>query len=398
MSNWRLFSASYWKRFLSCFTILASLAGLTTIAQPAAGLTQDSLSNCSSGGLKYRFTGSEWSGTAPNGYNWDTKPTLRNYANDWEDEFEYNAASRVVDMINSSGEIDIFFVPDSQLTGIANAQCTSTHKRIRISDDYAPPTIGPDSNWYADMGRLVQHELGHTMGLWHTGHLDSHDSRKPVMATCAPFEDSSDRSLSQDDWESHQRVNGALNPETMSANVGFNRGFSYYGRSAGSVWNMSGSTLLFRRQTPSDDHKFFQTTAVAGSSGNMYAVRINWARPYSGAAAGVWASMYARGVTYGPGGCSGNPQPVSGHTYSGTRTAGSTWYFKSDVGDSVPTYPTSMTHMDTLTNWMIGNTVDIQIRVSSNAATTSGASQYLRFDNVRLRECSNDHLWEDCEA
>ena len=35
---------------------------------------------------------------------------------------------------------------------------------------------------------------------------------------------------------------------------------------------------------------------------------------------------------------------------------------------------------------MSGNTVDIQLRVAHSAATTSGAAQYMTFDNVRIRE------------
>jgi len=339
------------------------------------------------GGLKFRFTGSGWSGTAPNGYNWDTKPTLVNRALDWEDEYEYNASSRVVDLTNTSGEIDIYFVAQSVLTGtnpIADASCNN--KRIRVADIHKPPAVGPSTTWYDNMAPVIQHELGHTMGHRHTGRYDSHDSRRPVMATCQSFSNSSLRSLSQDDWESHQRINGALNPETMTANVGFNRGTSYYAKNGGSYWYMSGSTLRWRRGSPSSDQKFYQTTAVAGSAGKSYDVRINWARPFSGLDAGVWASMYARPVSYASDSCGAVPGAVSGHSLTGARSPGSVWYFKGDVGQSVPATPTSLTHMDTTIGSMTGNTVDIQLRVASNAADTSGNSQYMTFDNVRIRE------------
>lgn len=290
-------------------------------------------------------------------------------------------------MIETSGEIDVFWAPSADIGGaIAAANCGAD--RIRISTTNLPPPAGPSSAWYADMGRVFQHELGHAMGLWHTARQDSDDGLRPLMNTCQAFTASSNRSLSQEDWQSHQRMNGDLNPETMSANIGFNRGNKYYTKTSGSFWYMSGAYLMWRRGTPNADQKFWQTTAVSGSAGKSYDVRINWRRPTAGAAGTVWASMYARPVTYGadPGTCNANPGHQTGQTYTGSRNDNTTWYFKGNLGVSVPAGVTSLTHADTTTGSMTGNNVDIQLRVATNISTTAGSSQYMQFDNIRIRE------------
>ena len=383
--------ANHFRRCLQSIAAIAVLAAtaatMASVDQPAAALTQEEVTsgNCSSGGLKYQFTGTWTGGTPP--HNWDLRPTFRTYANEWEDEKEYSNSGPVVDMIEASGEIEVSWVPSADIGGsIAAANCSDD--RIRISNTNFPLPAGPDAAWYADMGRVFQHELGHTMGLWHTARYDSDDGKRPIMNTCQAFTHSSFRSMSQEDWQSHQRLNGDLNPETMSANIGFNRGTNFYKKTSGSFWYTSGNYLYWRRGTPNADHKFYQTTAVSGSSGDSYDVRINWRRPTAGAAGTVWASMYARTVTYGadPGTCNATPAPQPGQTYTGSRTEGTTWYFKGNVGVSVPAGVTSLTHADTTTGSMTGNNVDIQLRVATNIATTGGASQYMQFDNVRIRE------------
>jgi hypothetical protein len=365
--------------------LLASVGPVSTAGAYTEALASGG--NCSGGGLQFAFTGSGWTGSG-GGSSWDARPTLRNHIYEWEDEKEYNSTSTpVVDLSESSGEIEIKF--DAGVTGFASASCSGDE--VLVSDSLKPDPSGPSANWYDDMGSLLQHEIGHTMGHLHTGYTDSHDGEIPTMATCRPsFAHLGYREFSQDDRQNHQRLNGSYNPRSISANLGFAAGVDYFHKTGG-YWYMSGATLRFRRSTPSATaDKFYQRHVIAGSSGQSYDIWADWDRVDSGVEATVWTSMYARTVNYTWNNC-GIPDPVAGHAFQTPRSplVGSnsgTWWFKVSGSDYIADSHTSHGTVATSSASMSGNTVDIEIRLSHSAASTSGSAQYLTFDNVRLRE------------
>ncbi len=367
--------------------VVAVLLAAAGLAVPAAGFSRDGTTSCGQQ-VKFAFDGPGWIV----GSN-DTRPTLRTYIDDWEIEWNYNAASRVLDVKESFGELVLQWKPDTHFSASGHAgdgntlavrhSCSSVH----INEDNLPPSYPPPSDWYADMGRVLQHEIGHGFGFDHTGSGDSHEpSATPVMSTCSAggFPGSSARHVAQDDYQAGQYAHGTLNPETMTANVGFNRGTSYYQTNSGTSW-FTGSGGVYWKPDTSGGGYFFQTTSVSESAGDSFDAKINWRRTVNGLSGTVWVYMYARGVTYSGAGCAAT-NFNSGVNQNGTRDE-TIWYLKKWKGVWNNGGVTSaLAGLETLSASMTSAFVDIQIRARHDMRYNSGSYIPLLFDNVRIRE------------
>lgn len=374
-----------WRRVGAMLGVLA-LAAMTLAVAPAAGFSRQGTTSCGQQ-VKFAFSGPHWvSGVH------DTRPTLRTYIDDWEAEWNWNAAHRLLDTKESFGELVITYQPSSHFsdpnhpgggTGTilgTRHQCTSIH----INELYMPPSYPPPSGWYADMGKLLQHEIGHGFGFDHTGDDDSHEGATPIMSTCiGGFDNQSTKKIAQDDFQMGHYEHGTLNPESMTANVGFNRGTTYYAKTGGTSW-FTGSGGVYWKPTTSGGGYFYQTSSVSESAQDWFDARINWKRTVAGLGGIVKVEMWARSVSYSGGSCS--PSLFNSNVnQNGTRSLGS-WVLKAANVVWNSGGVTSLTSLTTVQAKMYSQFVDIQIRGSHQMRYQSGAYIPLLFDNVRIRE------------
>ncbi|NCG24073.1 MAG: hypothetical protein GWP47_08095 [Actinobacteria bacterium] len=340
----------------------------------------ENITDCGSE-VKFAFDGPHWT----NGSS-DIRPNARQYINSWEAEYNHNG-TRVVDMVESFSEIVLQYHNPSHFSstttfGHAHA-CTGIH----LNNAYAANFGSIPATWWDDFRAVLQHEFGHVMEMEHTGDDDTFDGRTPIMSTCvSSFETGGVRTISQDDTQNLQHQTGILTPQTMTANLGFNRGTSYFAKSGSTQWFVDSSVRLQWRPNTNPSGYFYQTTAAAratAESGNQsYRARINWARVAWGNPGTVYVRLYARPVTYGD--QTASCAYESGWDQNSLRTPGP-WYYKAGASAFSSGAPTSLATQDTLAATMTSQFVDLQIRVTHSIKWYSGVSQYVAFDNVRVR-------------
>lgn len=337
----------------------------------------EDISSCSGTTELFAMDGPGWT----NGV-WDIRPQGSAALHEWEAEYTYNG-TRIIEMQESFGEVVIRWQDPSHFSSPDTSGHTHPCSGIDLNIARQPATMPPSSAWLEDFRALLQHEMGHILELEHTGDEDSFDGGKPIMSTCMSFTSGSGREIRQDDWQNlhYQKayVNGG---ETMSANLGFNRGLSYFAATGGNYW-YTDSSARTRFKRPNWGY-FYQTTAVARASGEDYGVRVNWARLYSGTYGYVFAQMYARPVTYGD--QTTNCVYESGWDQNSTRTPESVWYYKGGASGYNSGSPTSLATLDTPAVSMSSLFVDIQLRAWTTFEYTNGFAQYALFDNVRVRQ------------
>lgn len=180
----------------------------------------------------------------------------------WEDPQEYDGTKVI--SVNESTAGDEITVSIEDLGGevLASTNCTDLPYTIKFDD-------GLDTNL---LEVIAAHELGHAIGLNHSGRYDSFQSDQSIESICYY----ASNEFSQDDHGAVTRLHGPLVPRTIQANSGFEEGSSiFWGKSSVSSWSVNGAAKR--------DGSFGLEWTPSSSGGYIYQT-MNWADPQSGTA------------------------------------------------------------------------------------------------------------------
>jgi hypothetical protein len=238
------------------------------------------------------------------------------------------------------------------------------------------------------------HEMGHALGLRHTGeddNLDRSTTDVPEMSTCT----SRYSDLTNDDAAAVTQLHAIGASRTFTANYGFENGLSFFAASGAQPTLASGSTsggAYHVQVSPnSSSDNVHQSVSVMQASGRWLRPSMQYVTP--GATSGnVRLQLYARTVTYiadtAP--CE---WPLTGYDMN-TRVEGSfeyEWYLA-----ATETLPLS-------SSWRVGTTamqfyvpvvttsaqqdggVDVRLRAFSTAGTGAGYV-HVHYDDLRIQE------------
>lgn len=281
------------------------------------------------------------------------------------------------------------------------------------------PFTGPDTILISTRERFrgdlqfyrieARHEMGHMIGLEHSGNQDANYSRSrdlsqyrtPTMATCLGSRDSANRLLmSQDDYQYISQVHSSLGRERfpgiapITANVGFEQGLSFWGRTRQAIAtlrNRGGATGPghVRYRTNADSAYLYQTATFL-TNGSDVNTAINTRAVGAGNTGQVRVSLYSRPVNYDKpdNNC---PYPFVENMNSPTNTG---QYRRATTQTITPTSSWELT---------IGNTYDLevsqgyqmQIRVFNEVRTSTGGRASVDIDNLRIG-CVQSNDYNEC--
>jgi len=238
------------------------------------------------------------------------------------------------------------------------------------------------------------HEMGHALGLRHTGeddNLDRSTTDAPEMSTCSSqFSD-----LTNDDAAALTQFHAIGANKTFTANYGFENGLAFFGASGAAPTLATGSTsggAYHAQVSPnSSSDNVHQSVSVMQASGRWIRPSMQYVTP--GATSGnVRLQMYARTVTYIADTATCD-WPLTGYDMN-TRVEGSfeyEWYLA--VTETLPLS----------SSWRVGTTsapyyvpvvttssqqnggVDVRLRVFSTAGPGVGY-YHVHYDDLRIQE------------
>ena len=243
------------------------------------------------------------------------------------------------------------------------------------------------------LATIATHEMGHVLGLNHTGWEDSFDSNKPIMGIC----DYDNMEVAQDDRGNVVRLLGDLSPGTIHANAGFEMGSKeYWGKSSVASWSVSTLNTLdgdynLRFKPSATNGYVYQTMNVAADETSTdFDARFNYRKVSTGSTTGkMTMQILSRRVEYGfissgceynrfQGGATINQNDVNHSQYgfsvvrTESRTPTTSWATRTE---STPYF--------TPLNW---EGVDLRIRVlSAVILTSSGNFAKVSIDTTRVR-------------
>jgi len=143
-------------------------------------------------------------------------------------------------------------------TAYGRSDCFASAITINTYADFQDPAL---------LRTIAAHEAGHIAGLLHTGDTDSHaypSDNPTTMSTCLAPSVAATRSLTQDDAQSITFAQTRLSNSSLTANLGFEQGISYWGLGGGGyayVANGGATGPGFIRYDAGDTNgALFQTT------------------------------------------------------------------------------------------------------------------------------------------
>lgn len=196
---------------------------------PAAAIANDVQQTCThtTSNLTYRFVGSGWT---PNRMD-----AAQEAMAEWSSVRGYNAAPIVTfSQVAFPSDLELTVAMTAEDTlGQAFCFTTGSHE-IRISPNAA------DS--YTKFKNVVRHEIGHGMGLQHTGSTDN--IQEPANSTMSTCVNPLTLTLSMDDRSALALSRNQLGERGFSANGGFESGTAFFKDGAGTTaWTPSGGTV-----------------------------------------------------------------------------------------------------------------------------------------------------------
>jgi hypothetical protein len=259
----------------------------------------------------------------------------------------------------------------------------SSHCFLNITIELNSNTkFAGNAAFYSREGR---HEMGHIIGMPHSGDGSSRNGdNPPTMATCIS-QPGQPSSFSQDDYSSMGRRNSTIGPvgtDPFTANIGFEQGTSFYGVTGGQLdWYSSGGATgpgHIGFKAPSTDY-VYQTTDVASGNRNFdYRGVVNHKKSSGNETGSVRIRLYSGGIDYN-GAANGCDYPL-GHINLNSQTTGG-YVLQADSGD-VALSPTWVQMATPLWDAPNADGYRLQVRVYENA-TESGQIARTRFDNLR---------------
>lgn len=335
--------------------------------------------NCSDDTITYKFVNNSHG-------SWTTteKNKFRDAMADWNGVKDYDGGKVVNSLSETTGsaDVDVYFHPSpgGNSNSLASAECVWPQATISFN------SVLEDDWSTSDWEHISRHEMGHLMGLEHTGDDDSFGGQTETMATCASH---TSTSLSQDDVGNITHKKGDLSPETINANAGFEEGTTWWGKS--SVQDFSHATggaqdgsgyLTFR---PSAAYGYvYQTMNYAASGGKKIDARVNHKKIVNWATTGnMKMEILVRSVEYKDGTC-GSGWPT-GKDQNHRDDVGSWTTVRTDT--FTPSASWSWTTVGALytipSSW---DAADIRIRVRSNLKYVQyGNYSTVAIDTTRAR-------------
>lgn len=343
---------------------------------PAAGFPQPGLgASCENAWITYWFQNS-WVWTS------SQLDEIRDGFGDWRAprDWDGDRVIKQMDEVSSNGKVKVvgvspgYFGDPSQL-GSASCGDPST---ILLRYDQSGNALE----------HLARHEMGHALGMHHTGSTDSFGGPMETMATCISF---GSTSLSQDDDGHVVYHHGDLNPETIHANAGFETGTSWWGTSSvssfyTSTYQPEDGSAAGRFRPSSDDGYIYQSMNFAAAQGRKVDARTNIRKVSSQSTYGrVRLELLVRHVVYGTGECA--DEFVTGKDQN-VRSSWTTWWI-ARAADRYPTASWAILDTTAYTLPTSYDATDLRVRVKSSVRYSSTSSlATIAVDTTRARDRS----------
>ncbi len=238
--------------------------------------------------------------------------------------------------------------------------------------------------------QVARHEMFHEAGADHGGNKDSHDGRNPpTMATCINYSDfRTNNSLDEDAAGYLNYLHDSLAYNQLTANIGFERGTTYWGAVNGTLFEYSsgGATgpghIGFKASSDVWSSYVYQTMSfwVGLLDNGLFRAKINAEAPKTGRTTETFTRLYTRAMTQSSG-SNGCDYP-NGINNPNDPTVASGWIL--EVGTGTTFVGTTWTAI--ASDWVylpVADGQQVQVRAYGWAQDSGGSVRQIRFDNVR---------------
>lgn len=339
-------------------------------ASPAHGYPQET-NNCNDRTLHWDFqTNSLWTANGVDRRTW-----VRAGINTLNDELSYDGTQLIA--VAEDGGVDVQ-IKDEPASNYGSAECAGGAS-FWVNSNYST------SQFYY---RIARHEMFHLAGAEHGGKDDSMNYDNPTtMSTCinyATFRTSN--SLSQDDAAYMNWLHNGAGGRQLHANMGFERGTTYWGKYNGtwsliSTGGVSGprNVAFFASGSWSSSYVYQTVRLWTGDDNQSYRSRAYVRKPVSSYSTIVQTRIYRKTMTESGSSSCSYPDGLD-NPNNESVPGGYVWLVSSGV-----VYP-GTTWTDATSSYVNPTNTDglqIQIRIYGKSTSSSGGTGSVRIDNAR---------------